>query len=159
MSTSPSLPKPAASAPVLASSAIRRRPEVKMMRGALLPSPRQYATPRREGAAPLTGYRQISLPVSDSSATTRFAAGRYITRFTTMGVASEFTPPGPPPSGRDGGRRRVALQTIGPDLGQRRDVLRIDFDERRIGANVRRAWCDVPVRRGAAGATTAFASR
>ena len=66
------------------------------MRGARLPSPGQYATPRREGAAPLTGYRQISLPVSDSSATTRFAAGRYMTPFTTMGVASEFTLAGPP---------------------------------------------------------------
>jgi hypothetical protein len=66
-----------------------------MMRG-LLPSPGQYATPRREGAPPVIGYRQISLPVSGSSATTRFAAGRYMTPFTTMGVASEFTPPGPP---------------------------------------------------------------
>ena len=36
------------------------------------------------------------MPVSGSSATTRLAAGRYITPFTTMGVASEFGAAAPP---------------------------------------------------------------
>ena len=64
MSTSPSLPKPGSRAPVFALSAIRRRPAVKMMRGGTPPSPGQYATPRRDGAPPVTGCCQISLPVS-----------------------------------------------------------------------------------------------
>src|SRR5207244_7925158 len=36
------------------------------------------------------------------SATTRFAAGRYMTPLTTIGVASEFGPPGPFPPGGGG---------------------------------------------------------
>ena len=131
MSTSPSLPKPASSAPVAASSAISRRPAVKMMRGGRLPSPGQYATPRRDGAPPVTGCCQISLPVSGSSATTRFAAGRYMTPLTTIGVAWELTPAGAAPSA-GGAARRIALQAIGPGLGQARDVPGVDLRQRRV---------------------------
>src|SRR5262245_64044164 len=91
-STSPSLPNAVAGAPVFASIAISRRPAVNTIRGGWLASPGQYATPRRDTAAPATGCRQISLPVSGSSATTRPAAGRYITPLTTTGVASELLP-------------------------------------------------------------------
>ena len=75
ISTSAVLSEGDAGAPVLALSAIRRRPAVKKMRGGVLPSPGQYATPRRDGAPPVTGACQISLPVSGSSATTRSRPG------------------------------------------------------------------------------------
>src|SRR5215471_8044861 len=95
MSTSPSLPNPGSSLPVFAFKAMSLRPAVKRMRGGLLVLPGQYATPRREGAPPVTGYAQISLPDSGCRATTRFAAGTYRISFTTIGVASEL-PPAPP---------------------------------------------------------------
>src|SRR6516164_11819288 len=72
-------------------------PAVTRMRGGLRPSPGEYATPRREGAPPVTEYSQMSLPDSVSRATTRLAAVRYMTRFTTIGVASELGPPPPFP--------------------------------------------------------------
>ena len=50
-----------------------------------MPSPGQYATPRNDANPSLNSYRQISLPVSGSRATTRFPDGMYITPFTTMG--------------------------------------------------------------------------
>src|ERR1700722_13547997 len=98
MSSSPSLPKPGSTFPVLAFSAMSLRPTVNKMRGGLLLSPGQYATPRREGAPSETGYSQSFLPVSGSRATTRSAAGTYMTPLTTIGVASELGPrplPGP----------------------------------------------------------------
>ena len=49
-----------------------------------------------EGALPAIGYFQTSFPVSGSSATTRLAAGRYMTPFTTIGVASELRGRAPP---------------------------------------------------------------
>src|SRR3984957_20169083 len=94
MSNSPSLPKPGSTLPVFAFSAISLRPTVNRMRGGLLLSPGQYATPRRDGAPPATGYSQMVLPLSGSRATTRSTAGRYMTPFTTIGVASELGPPG-----------------------------------------------------------------
>src|SRR6266511_2634337 len=81
---------------VLALRAIRRRPDVKMMRAGRVPSPAQYATPRLDAGPPVIGYCQTSRPVSGSSATTRLPAGRYMMPFTTIGVASEFGPPAPP---------------------------------------------------------------
>src|SRR6478752_3628905 len=47
--------------------------------------------------APGTCFTQISLPVSASSATTRFPAGTYITPPTTIGVAAALIPAAPPP--------------------------------------------------------------
>ncbi len=44
-------------------------------------------------------YCQISFPVSDWIAMMRLAAGTYMTPLTMIGVASEFTPPGPPRPG------------------------------------------------------------
>src|SRR5579862_6850708 len=89
VSTSPSLPKPGSILPVRALSAIMRRSAVKTMRAGLVLSPGQYVTARREGFPLGNWYRQISLPVSGSSAKTLLPAGRYVTPFTTMGVASE----------------------------------------------------------------------
>src|SRR6185436_18595251 len=107
MSTSPLVPKPAAAAPVRASSARSRRPDVSRIRGAAVPSPAQYARPRRDGAPPAIGDCQTGVPVSGSSATTRLAAGRYITPPTTIGVTCELTaaaaPPRPPPAPAGGG--------------------------------------------------------
>ena len=61
------------------------------MRGPTAPSPAQYETPRREGPLPDTATLQSSVPRSGSRATTRPAAGKYMTPFTTIGVACEFT--------------------------------------------------------------------
>src|SRR5262249_61183340 len=60
-STSPLLPKLDARAPVFASSAINRRPAVKTTRGGSFAPPGQYATPRRETAAPATACSPSSL--------------------------------------------------------------------------------------------------
>src|SRR5258708_11188083 len=49
-----------------------------------------YTTLFRSGFPPATSYFQISLPVSGSSASTRFPAVMYITPFTTMGVTCEY---------------------------------------------------------------------
>src|ERR671918_546463 len=46
--------------------------------------------PRRDGEPSVTRCCQISVPVSDSSATTRLAAGTYMTPFRTIGVACEL---------------------------------------------------------------------
>src|SRR6516164_2257899 len=53
-------------------------PAVTRMRGGLRPSPGEYATPRREGAPPVTEYSQMSLPDSVSRATTRLAGAGQI---------------------------------------------------------------------------------
>ena len=84
--------------PVAASTACSRSPDVNRMRGGEPPSPGQYATPRRDGVPPATGRCHSSSPVTGSSATTRSAAGMYMTPSTTMGVACERGPP-PPGSG------------------------------------------------------------
>src|SRR5258705_417291 len=97
MSISPFVPNRDSRAPVAALSAINRRPAATRIRAGRLPSPGQNATPRREGAPPVTTYRQRSCPVCGSSATTRLAAGTYIVPLTTIGVASEFGPPVPRP--------------------------------------------------------------
>ena len=86
------------------------------MRGGSVPSPASTPTPRRDGAPPVIANRQSSLPVSGSSATTRFAAGTYITPFTTIGVASEFGPGAPT------GGRGIALQPIRPHRSQSRHI-------------------------------------
>src|SRR5687768_8922891 len=91
ISISPFCPKAEAAAPVFASSAIKRRPAMKKIRGGVRPSPCQYATPRLEGAPPVTGACQISLPVSASSASTRSRPGKYITPSMTIGVVWELT--------------------------------------------------------------------
>src|SRR5262249_6142791 len=64
----------------------------------MLASPGQYVTPRLESAPPGPGETsnfQISFPVEASNARTRLSAGKYITPFTTIGVAS-VKPPRPP---------------------------------------------------------------
>src|SRR5438105_11403486 len=107
ISTDPSSPKPAAASPVIALIAINRLPAVKRMRGGVVPSPGQNATPR-EPVLPIGSlYSHTSLPLSASSASTRPPAGRYITPLMTIGVASGFTvgtdaaprPPPPRPAG------------------------------------------------------------
>src|SRR6185369_6828978 len=92
-SSSPSFAKPASSLPVLAFSAASFVPVVNRIRGGLVSSPGQYATPRDVAPPVPTGYFQISWPVSASSATTLLPEGKYILPFTTMGVASD---PGAP---------------------------------------------------------------
>ena len=67
------------------------------MRAAIVPSPGQYETPRREGVPPVSGVLQIGRPVAASSATTASAVGRYIEPPITIGVAWEFTAPVVPP--------------------------------------------------------------
>src|SRR6516162_5420291 len=99
MSTEPSCPNPAAASPVIALIAIKRLPAVKMIRGGVVPSPGQNATPRAVVLPCGSLYSQTSFPVSASSARTRLAAGRYITPLTTIGVASGFAV-GPPPAPR-----------------------------------------------------------
>src|SRR5579862_5651284 len=89
MSSTPSLANPGSSFPVLALSAIMLLPEVNRMRGGFCLSPGQYATPRVDTGSLGDSQRQISLPFSGSSATTRLSAGTYITPLTTMGMASE----------------------------------------------------------------------
>src|SRR3954451_13222769 len=91
MSTLPALPNAAAAGASLASSASSPRPDMTKIRGAMLPSPGQYETPRREGAPPATGVLQICRPEVVSSATTASAVGRYIEPPITIGVACEFT--------------------------------------------------------------------
>src|SRR5438477_12094157 len=91
MSTAPSLPKLAEASPVIAFTAIRRDPAVKSIRGGIVPSPGQNATPRELVLPVGSLYSQTSLPLSASRASTRPPAGRYITPLITIGVASGFT--------------------------------------------------------------------
>src|SRR5215471_8272256 len=102
MSTEPSSPNPVGASPVRALMAISRFPATNRMRGGVVPSPGQNATPRAAVLPVGSLYSQISLPVAASSARTRLPAGRYITLLMTMGVASGFTvgagaAPRPPP--------------------------------------------------------------
>src|SRR5580700_7279587 len=101
ISTIPSLPKPGSILPEFALRAIKFGPAVRMMRGGLLASPGQNATPRAVVANGSWAV-QASLPDSGSSARTRLPAGRYINPLTTIGVASGFAagPPRPPPRPR-----------------------------------------------------------
>src|SRR5262245_21687065 len=137
MSTSPSTPNPCEGLPDAASSDTRRRPAVTNTRAAVVPSPGQYPTPRRDTTPacgpPLISRCQIILPVSASSATTVLLAGRYITPATTSGTASDplSRPPPRPPGG--GGKvyvhAFVSLATL--------PVLMFVSGEKRVPA---RAW-------------------
>src|SRR5580704_5888374 len=97
ISTMPSLPKPGSILPELAFRAIRLVPAVRIIRGGLLASPGQNATPRAVVADGSCAV-QTSLPDSGSSAMTRLPAGTYISPLTTMGVASGFAPLPPRPA-------------------------------------------------------------
>src|SRR5580700_2949662 len=101
ISTMPSLPKPGSILPEFAFRPTRCGPAVNMIRGGLLASPGQNATPRAVVANGNCAV-QTSLPDSGSSAITRRPAGRYIRPLTTIGVASGFAlgPPRPPPRPR-----------------------------------------------------------
>src|SRR6266545_3190008 len=100
MSTSPLAPNLSEGLPDAASRDNRRRPAVTNTRAAVVPSPGQYPTPRRDTAPapgpPPISRCQITLPVSASRATTVLPAGRYMTPATTSGTASE-PPRSPPP--------------------------------------------------------------
>jgi hypothetical protein len=102
----PFTPKPAASLPLRASSAINRPSRVpNSTRGGWARVPGQYSTPRSEGCpGPGTSYAQTSLPVSGSSARTRrYGVVTYIEPSTTSGVSSELAnlpPPSVVPAGR-----------------------------------------------------------
>src|SRR6516162_7411329 len=108
MSTSPLAPNPSEGLPDEASSDSRRRPAVTNTRGGIVPSPGQKPTPRRETppacAPPPISRCQIIVPVSASSATIVFPAGKYITPEATSGTASEplSRPPPPRPAGGGG---------------------------------------------------------
>src|SRR5438067_6145488 len=116
MSTSPSSPNAAIGSPVWAASAIRRRSAVKNRRGAMVASPGQYATPRRDGAPVFRTYRQIAMPVSAWTAATWLEAATYITPLTTIGVNSDPPDSVPAvasrPSGYDQARLNLATLPV-----------------------------------------------
>ena len=91
ISTSPFCPKAETVAPVLRIECDQAASghEEDAWRRAAFAGPVRDAAP--DGAPPVTGDCQISLPVCASSASTRFAAGKYITPSMTIGVAWEFT--------------------------------------------------------------------